>query len=305
MTATPRERAAAWRERARAELLDAAHPLPDIGFWSAPESQRVAIGAYDLREVAACPARYRGRERFRWTAATAAPTLARSALAELAGGRAASAPEAVARTLDQRAAEGSDLGDWLAGLGPGGRSAVARAVLAIAATAPGQLHPWPPRARWFAERDRLLSWMLRGRPVRASASYDLRAGTARADGDDSRLALFVGASPDPARAELEAGHLALVATLEVGSVPAAVSVLHLQSGERTTVDVDDLLLERALGRWLALVGLVAGAVEGVAAGTRPGPHCHHCVLAPGCVDGQAWLASPAGQRRGGLLPEEP
>ncbi|MBK9178828.1 MAG: hypothetical protein IPM45_04525 [Acidimicrobiales bacterium] len=307
MTATPRERATAWRDRARVELLAAAQPLPEGGYWSTPERQRVAIRSYDLREASACPARYlaRGRDGFRWTAAIAAPTLARTALAELAGGSAATAPEAVWRALDQQAAEGTDLGDWLGGLGPGGRSAVARAVLAIVAAAPGQLHPWPPRARWYAERDRSPSWLLRGRPVRASAAYDLRAGRPRAGGDDSRLALFVGAAPDPARAELEAGHLALVATLDVGSVPVAVSVLHLQSGERTTFDVDDDLLGDALDRWIALVGVVAGALEGAPPDTRAGPHCHHCPRAADCIPGQAWLVGPAGRRRGGLLPEEP
>lgn len=300
----PRRRAQQWRDQARAALRAAADPLPDLE-WAAAGAARVTLSEHVVLRTQTCPAAGAAdadADDFTWSAPKAARTLGVAALRELSARSDLTPFAAVVRAAEDDGAVGTGLADWIAGLEEGGRTAVLQRATTVCIAVREQLRRWPPDGEWGGPDARLRSMTLDGRPVRLRARYDLRGGRRTARTDTTHYALVDTATPESRRSESLAGHVALVATLGEGSVPSAVSLLHLRSGGRTTVEVTDAVLDEALTRCVDALAAVVSAREAVPPETRPGPACRHCRRVGDCVAGRSWLDGP-GRRQGGLLPE--
>ncbi len=192
---------------------------------------------------------------------------------------------------------GDRLVDWLDGLGPGGRGALAAEACGYAVAVAG----WVPPARMgdvrISRPGDWLEWAVPGRALRVRGRCDAMTPRRGARPADRRLLVVVGALE---RAEMVAGHAALAYTLTTASRPQRVTVLAPAEG-RTAFAVDDHLLLDALERLGAAAQAAVAARFGPPAPTSPGPWCNRCGRAEECPAGAEWSADRP-VRFGGLLP---
>ena len=312
-------------ERIADLLAGAAHPIGDV-----------YVGWHAARDVATCPARYRGQgpEGWAfpgWTAPLAGASVGRAALAHHLdqadrSGLPPALPDPVAtirgwmRALRAPAAasgggggpplERSAVGDWVADAWDAGDTAT---LTAVAATA----------GRWLAGFVRVIGWPLppklgllkasgppptpptswrpaKGSPVKVDMGADARLGRVTGAG---RFGLLVHrvTTRDDASLRDRAAFEAAAGALAIGVSPAEVLVTAGDTGDRARVTVDEDLLDRGRDLITAVVRERATAVDRGfdAADAAPSPACRRCELLATCSPGEAWIAGP-GRWRGGL-----
>jgi hypothetical protein len=282
----------------------------------------IYVGWFAALEAQACPARYReqGEEGWGfpgWTAATAAPAIARAALrrhldADRPLQRAAPLPEPVALVKEwikgTRPAPERGVAEWVAErLDAGDAADLAAATAGATRWLTGFVRvvgwPAPDGLALFAPgREGGGPWPWRpGKrsPVKVASGADGRLGRTRGSGDFAML-VHRPTTGGEERLRDRAAYEATAAALAIGIVPAQVVVTAGDTGERARVAVDESLL--ATG-----AALVTGVVRERARATRvghedadatPSPGCRHCPQAERCTPGQAWLAGPGRWRNG-------
>ncbi|MEJ7584309.1 MAG: hypothetical protein WKF43_09540 [Acidimicrobiales bacterium] len=186
--------------------------------------------------------------------------------------------------------------DWLDGLDPGGRGALAAEACGYAIDVVSTIGPHRLGNAAVCGPSDNLDWDVPHRAVRVRGRCDLLHP--RGSRPPERR-LLVTTSGLLGGAEVRGAHAALVYTLNAASVPAGVTVLSAAEGS-VRIQVDDDLLDGALSRLAAAAHAAVAARFGPIAAAIPGPWCRRCGRRGDCDDGDGWVAATP-VRAGGLL----
>lgn len=254
-----------------APLADLAAPVaPGAG---APWDQLVRIGTHQVDRGADCGASLAYDGEFDgWRSAFARKRVGRLVLERMRKG-ATLDPGAIARDIvDQAARDGRDsLGQWLGSLGPGGIASVVRDATTFAIAARASLKTWPPVDGTRFENPLVTyTWPVFGRAVRLEATADGITTTKRS------LLVFATSTTSEAQRRREIAWLGLVATLDLGKVPASVTRIDLVSGARDTVPMTDDVLDLGLTAAAAATEAAMAARYTVPLTPTPGRWCRRC-----------------------------
>jgi hypothetical protein len=225
-----------WRARARERLEPV---VADV------DAERTTLGWFDVERL------LDGRdpsEGFRWSALFMRRTIGLPALQELAAathdGRQLTPIEAVTRVVERMVAvgregwadrEGAEPEDWLRSVGEGGRAAAIRDAVTWVTACRTQLM-WPPR-----------DIRARGEGTAyATVRKDVLSLSTRIDLGSWKQPGVIEPSAPTEHTRASLGYIALVRTMDTGVIPASVTALHLASGDRTTVVIDDAALDEVL-----------------------------------------------------------
>lgn len=199
--------------------------------------------------------------------------------------------------LDDMAGEANKLGEFLAGMSPGGRADMAAAVLEVVHSFE---EAWPPgfRPRPLQASSFLKAKLLDGRLV-LSYKVGFRIGSARSIGGEvmSSVVLF-DMRPGHGFEQEERQNRWLAAFLEllkIGVAPSRVVTWYAETQEVAAEPIEDDHLEAAARR---VAGGVARIIE-LRSEERdpvisPGWRCRFCRLADSCVEGSAFLHESRG-----------
>jgi hypothetical protein len=256
----------------RASLRDrVASATEDLGRGAVRLDRHVLVAAL------ACPASS-ARPPFEWSAQLACRRLGIGALSASVRGSRADLVALVDQVLADEMEQSTSLGDWVASLGVPQR-------VAVAASAVG----WAARARLAVPWSSWEHISFRGDSVRwrhaPSIQLDGRADATLclgASGSRERVIINLG-FPDAAVQRFDV----LCATLAVGRAPLRCVSVHPGSGRIAVLDVDEVVLVRA-------VDDVARAVRELAApplAETPGVHCWRCWRHRDCEPGTVWRAA--------------
>ncbi len=224
-----------WRARALERLT------PLVADFDAPRTTLSWFGLLEALDEHA-------GEPFHWTALKARRQIGLPALQELAAAtedhRKMTPLDAVTRVVERLTAVGREgwadrddarVEDWLCSIGDGGRAAVTRAAVTWVTACRTQVR-WPPHD--IRARDE--------GSVYATVRKDVLSLSARIDfGPWTRPGVIDNSTPTR-RTPLSLGYIALTRTIDRGVMPAALTALHLGSGDRTQVETTDALLDDVL-----------------------------------------------------------
>jgi PD-(D/E)XK nuclease superfamily len=279
----------------RAVLDDAAGRAGRVGGWTGDDPLRLSKGP--VTWLLRCPRRA-------LAGAGAAATddmvvgLAVDAAAKLAT-LASRHPVTVEAVLGYLAASGDTrVGDHLDHLG----AAAAPLLADIEARVQRLVAAWPAiDPAWWPRVEEPVRVRLAGGAVVVSGRLDLLLGGPPTDRPAVVVEVKAGRWHDGMRAD---GHLyALVVSLRDGRPPAAI-VTVVADGTTQVEPVRPAVLETAADRVEQALAVAAPIAAGEPPAARPGPHCTHCPVRPGCDVGRDWRPAepvPAGGRAGHLV----
>jgi hypothetical protein len=265
----------------RAALDDAARRAGAVGGWTADDPLRLAKGS--VTWLLRCPRRAlaggdaaAGDDTVAGLAVDAAAKLATLAPRH---------PVTVEAVMGYLAASGdTTVGDHLADLG----AAAAPLRADIEARVRRLVAAWPAiEPAWWPRVEEPVRARHAGGDVVVSGRLDLLLGGPPTDRPAVVVEVKGGRWHDGMRAD---GHLyALLVTLRDGRPPAAI-VTVVADGTTQVEPVRPAVLETAAGRVEQALAVAAPIAAGEPAAARPGPHCTHCPVRPGCEAGRDWRA---------------
>lgn len=256
-----------------------------------PAGQQVFVSKHSVATVLDCEEFHVLPDDFAWTAATAKGQVAHRAIQLTLSWRGESNPtdlvdEAMARLADEE----RGIGAWIAGLSPGDEADLRGQSVERVTKFVESFPPLDKRSHPMVES--AVRWPNDG-PIVLQGKVDLVMG--RPLGNESRKVIIDLKTGRPnARHRQDLGFYALLETLARGVPPRKVATYYLDASEAQVEDVSERLLRTSVRRTLdAIDAIIALEVENRAPLRRAGTTCRWCPLAPGCDEGQVFLASSA------------